>query len=235
MSRQDSRQIGDVKVMLVKGDSGSSIESIEKTGTSGLVDTYTVTLTDGSKQTFTVTNGSSISNIQKTDTSGLVDTYTVTLTDGTTTTFTVTNGADGKGIVSIQKTGTQGAVDTYTITLTDGTTSTFTVTNATGAIDSDFSSSSTNPLQNDTVSNTIAGVENGATASQTYTKGKLILRGNKIYEVTTAIATGDAITEGVNITQTTLELQLINKIQYNNAPCNISLALSGDVLTITTT
>lgn len=40
-----------------KGENGSSIENIEKTNTVGLVDTYTITLTDGSTQTFNVTNG----------------------------------------------------------------------------------------------------------------------------------------------------------------------------------
>lgn len=37
---------------------GVGIESIAKTGTSGLVDTYTITLTNGETYTFTVTNGS---------------------------------------------------------------------------------------------------------------------------------------------------------------------------------
>lgn len=36
---------------------GVGIASIEKTGTSGLVDTYTITMTDGEPYTFTVTNG----------------------------------------------------------------------------------------------------------------------------------------------------------------------------------
>ena len=40
-----------------KGEAGVGIESIEKTGKSRLVDTYTITLTDGSTSTFTVTNG----------------------------------------------------------------------------------------------------------------------------------------------------------------------------------
>ena len=39
------------------GIDGVSIQSIEKTSTNGLVDTYTINLTDGSKSTFTVTNG----------------------------------------------------------------------------------------------------------------------------------------------------------------------------------
>lgn len=46
-----------VKVMMLKGETGSNIKSISKTATSGLVDTYTVTLTDGKKSNFTVKNG----------------------------------------------------------------------------------------------------------------------------------------------------------------------------------
>ena len=41
----------------VQGETGNGISSIAKTGTSGLVDTYTVTFTDGTTTTFTVTNG----------------------------------------------------------------------------------------------------------------------------------------------------------------------------------
>lgn len=39
------------------GATGNGIASITKTGTSGLVDTYTITYTDGTTSTFTVTNG----------------------------------------------------------------------------------------------------------------------------------------------------------------------------------
>ena len=39
------------------GPTGNGIDSIEKTGTSGLVDTYTITYTNGNTTTFTVTNG----------------------------------------------------------------------------------------------------------------------------------------------------------------------------------
>lgn len=46
-----------IKVMMLKGETGANIKSIDKTATSGLVDTYTVTLTDGTKSSFTVTNG----------------------------------------------------------------------------------------------------------------------------------------------------------------------------------
>ncbi len=92
MSRQDSTKISDVKVLLKMGSDGSGIASIEKTGSSLNVDTYTITLDDGRKTTFTVTNGTSIASIEKTSTVGLVDTYTITLTDGSTSTFEVVNG-----------------------------------------------------------------------------------------------------------------------------------------------
>lgn len=85
------------------GEDGRGITSITKTGTSGLIDTYTITYTDETTSTFEVTNGA----------------------DGT-------DGEDGKGIVSITKTATAGLVDTYTILYTDGTTSTFEVTNGSG-------------------------------------------------------------------------------------------------------
>ena len=47
----------------IKGSDGKGITSITKTGTSGLVDTYTITYTDGSTSTFTVTNGTSGADI----------------------------------------------------------------------------------------------------------------------------------------------------------------------------
>lgn len=79
----------------IPGTDGNGIVSIEKTSTSGLVDTYTITFTDGNSTTFTVTNGNGISTIEKTSTVGLVDTYTITFNNGDTETFTVTNGKDG--------------------------------------------------------------------------------------------------------------------------------------------
>lgn len=88
-----------VKTLMLKGQEGQSIKSIKKTGTSGLADTYTITLTDGTTSTFTVTNGNGIKSILKTDSNGLVDTYTITYNDGTTSTFTVTN---GEGLQNLQ-------------------------------------------------------------------------------------------------------------------------------------
>lgn len=54
------------------GATGNGIASIAKTGTSGLVDTYTITFTDGSTFTYNVTNGKDGSVTATT----LFDTYT---------------------------------------------------------------------------------------------------------------------------------------------------------------
>lgn len=86
-----------VKTLMLKGQAGGTIDKIEKTGTSGLVDTYTVTYNDGETSTFEVTNGNGIVSIEHTSTSGYYDTYTITFTDGNTDTFTVKNGEDGAG------------------------------------------------------------------------------------------------------------------------------------------
>lgn len=89
------------ELIVPDGKDGVGIDSISKTATAGLVDTYTITLTDGSSSTFDVTNGAKgdtgagIESVEKTETSGLVDTYTITLTSGETATFTVTNGEKG--------------------------------------------------------------------------------------------------------------------------------------------
>lgn len=85
------------KTIMLKGEKGGTIASIEKTSSALNVDTYTITLNDGTTTTFEVTNGTSIESIEKTATSGYQDTYTITLTDGSTFDFQVMNGRDGAG------------------------------------------------------------------------------------------------------------------------------------------
>lgn len=74
------------------GLTGNGISSITKTGTSGLVDTYTITYTNGNTTTFNVSNGNGIDRIEKTATVGNKDTYTIYFTNGSTTTYEVSNG-----------------------------------------------------------------------------------------------------------------------------------------------
>lgn len=84
------------------GATGNGIASIAKTGTSGLVDTYTITFTDGSTTTFTVTNGQNgtgSGDMEKstydTDDDGYVDAVEDTLDPGSGIEFSLD--ANGKG------------------------------------------------------------------------------------------------------------------------------------------
>ena len=115
----------------------NGISSIKKTSSEGLVDTYTIYYTDGSKEQFTVTNGEQ----------GIQGIQGEKGEDGRSPIITIQNGnwyidgvdtgkraegiqgETGNGISSIAKTKTEGLVDTYTITYTNGTTSVFEVTN----------------------------------------------------------------------------------------------------------
>lgn len=101
-----------------------SIARIDKTGTEELVDTYTITYTDGTTSTFTVTNGAegpqgeqgeqgiqgeqgpagadgadgvSVTGVELLSTSGKVKTYRMTFSNGGHFDFNVTDGADGTG------------------------------------------------------------------------------------------------------------------------------------------
>lgn len=76
-------------------DGHGGIQSIQKLSTSGLVDTYRITLADTTTFDFVVNNGRGITGISKTSASGLVDTYTISYNNGTTSTFTVKNGEKG--------------------------------------------------------------------------------------------------------------------------------------------
>lgn len=112
----------------VKKGTFKSIDSISLSGTSGLIDTYTITFTDGSTSNYTVKNGAdgkSITGITKTSTSGNVDHYDVDLSDGSTINgFDVTNGTDGtngKSIANISLASTSGNVKNYDVYLDDGT------------------------------------------------------------------------------------------------------------------
>ena len=103
------------KIVMLEGEQGkdgTNIKSVEKSASDGLTDTYTITLTDGSKSSFNVTNGKGISSIEKAS----ANTYTINYNDGTTLTLTldvdtelsttstnpVQNKAIAEGINSIQ-------------------------------------------------------------------------------------------------------------------------------------
>lgn len=61
-----------VKVMLLKGEAGASIKSIDKTSSDGLVDTYTVKMTNGTESNFYVSNGRDGEKGEKGDTGSTI-------------------------------------------------------------------------------------------------------------------------------------------------------------------
>ena len=195
------------KVVMLKGEGGDTIKSIDKTTTQGLVDIYTITLESGNKKTFNVNNGNGIKTIEKTSTSGLIDTYTITFDNGETTTFTVTNGEKGekgdKGDTGPQ--GPQGPKGEKGDPGDGG---------GIANVDTELSTTSTNPVQNKAIAEGInsiqtqivptASIEVGETASKAYNQGDFLVKDGILYKVTTAIAEGDALTVGTNIVITTV-------------------------------
>ena len=198
MSLQDSRQLENVKVLLKVGADGRGIAEIVKVGTSGVIDTYDIVLSDGTRFPFDVTNGSSIATIEKTATVGLVDTYTITLTNGDTFEFEVTN-ADGS---------TAGTVN-Y-----DNTSSGLDATNVQDAIDEVNAKADTKTDQS-----LIATVQPNLTAVKAYAKGEQFVYNGLLYKTTAAISSGGTITIGGNCelspSVTNQISNLIKKKSYN--------------------
>ena len=215
------------KVVMLKGEGGDTIKSIDKTTTQGLVDIYTITLESGNKKTFNVTNGNGIKTIEKTSTSGLVDTYTVTFDNGETTTFTVTNGEKGekgdKGDTGPQ--GPQGPKGEKGDPGDGG---------GIANVDTELSTTSTNPVQNKAIAEGInsiqsqivqtASIESGETASKAYSVGDLLVKDGILYKVTKAIAKDDTLTVGTNI-----ELDTVGS-ELSEIKSNLHSGLTVDIL-----
>ena len=180
------------KTLLLKGEAGNDIQSVEKTSTSGLVDTYTITLTDGTTTTFEVTNGKSIVSIEKTSSVGYVDTYTITYNDGSTDTFEIT---------------------LATITVDDALsdTSENPVENrvVTTALEDKASTTRVEAVYRAT-KGMIAPSETSP-ATDTHTVGSYITYNGKMYEVISPIAIGDTLSSSnISETNTGEELSQIN-------------------------
>ena len=135
----------------IKGDT-ITVVSVVKTGTEGLVDTYTITYSDGNTATFTVTNGAKgdtgdagangksllIGTTIPNDAEGTDgDSYLNVSTwiyyvkeSGAWVSKGTIKGSDAVSITDVSYTSSNGHVDTYTITFSDSSTTTFEVTNA---------------------------------------------------------------------------------------------------------
>ncbi len=107
---------GEKKVNILDGADGRGISSVLKTSTNGFVDTYTITFTDNTTATFTVTNGKAgtsvtVSSVSESTADG--GSNVVTFSDGKTLTVkNGKNGADGKTPYIKNKTWWIGDIDT---------------------------------------------------------------------------------------------------------------------------
>lgn len=193
------------KTILLKGEAGNNISTIEKTATNGLTDTYTVTLTDGSTSTFDVTNGNGIVSIEKTSTTNLVDTYTITLANGDTATFDVTNGIVVDSALSNSSTN---AVQNKVVTaelnnfMNDTTAMNIRISNNTSKITSLYLSMCPS-----------ANIQEDEVATKRYITGSYMIYNNKLYKVTATIQSGGTIEEGTNVEETTVADEFANRAQ----------------------
>lgn len=115
---------------ILKGDDGETgvgIASVTKTGQSGLVDTYTITYTNGNTSNFTITNGAngtdgedgtdgvSVTGVSLIGKVGLISTYRMTFSNNTYFDYEVSDGASGTGtgdmLKSVYDTNNNGIVD----------------------------------------------------------------------------------------------------------------------------
>ena len=115
------------------GEDGVSVVSIEKTGSDGNVDTYTITFSNGETTTFTVTNGTNGSQGNAGE-NGLTphigdngnwwigETDTGVKAEGT-------NGSNGVSITGIELVNSEDGTDTYRISFSNGEHFDFTITN----------------------------------------------------------------------------------------------------------
>ena len=79
------------KTLMLKGEAGSTIVSMEKTGHVGTADIYTITFNDGSTTEISLENMSAITSVEMTSSTDTEDIYTITCADGSTQTFSVLN------------------------------------------------------------------------------------------------------------------------------------------------
>ena len=114
-----------------KGEEGVGIVSIDKTSSEGLVDTYTVTYSDGTNSTFTINNGKSAYDLAiDIGYEGTLEEWLVSLIGSKGEQgIQGEQGEDGVSIVSIEKIKTEGLVDTYLLTYSNGNTFEFTINN----------------------------------------------------------------------------------------------------------
>ena len=196
-SKGDKGDTGETGPKGDTGDTGNGIASIEKTSASGLVDTYTVTMTDGTTTTFTVTNASSgvWGSI-----SGKIEDQT-DLANVLAPTFS-TSTAYNVGDYCFY----QGALYRFVTAKSAGAWDASCVESA--VITEDMKG-----LQSSCDDMVTSSQETAMTATQNYTAGALIIANGTLYRATANIANGAAITVGTNAEAIDLETLIAEKAE----------------------
>ena len=164
------------------GRDGVGISGIQKTSTTGLVDTYTIAFTNGNTFDFDITNGR--------DGADGADGR-----DG----INGRNGANGVGILNITKTASNDNIDIYTINYTDGTTSEFSVSNGRNGSDGVDGKNGTSIVWKGDLSAHPSNPQNGWAYRNT-TEGKtFIYQDNTWYQMTIDGTDGQDGTDGLSI------------------------------------
>lgn len=177
-----------------RGETGNGIANIEKTNTIGLVDTYTITFTNGTTFNFTVTNA----NVGNTYTKSEIEQFLAQKVNISDIINTLTSDETNKPLSAKQGKVLKGLIDnTYTSSEIDAFLST---------INSNISN------LNDTKLNKTV-VTDAYSSSKTYAVGDYCIYENTLYKCTTAIQT----TEGWNSahwTATTIATELNSRLEF---------------------
>lgn len=172
-----------------KGDTGNGIASIEKTSTVGLVDTYTITFTDGTTFDFTVTNA----NAGNTYTKSEIEQFLAQKVNISDIINTLTSEETNKPLSAKQGKVLKGLIDnTYTSSEID-----------------DFLSNINNNVSNlnsTKLNNTV--VSDIYDSTKTYAVGDYCIYENTLYKCITAITTAESFNSN-KWRQTNIEMALL--------------------------
>ena len=162
-----------------RGETGNGIASIEKTDTVGLVDTYTITFTNGSTFNFTVTNANAGNTYTKSEIEqflaqkvNILDVINTLTSEETNKPLSAKQGKVLKGL--IDNTYTSSEIDTFLSTINGNITT----------INSNISSLNDTKLEKTNVSDVYD-------STSTYAVGDYCIYENTLYKCTTAISTAE--------------------------------------------
>ena len=184
-----------------RGETGNGIEKKKKTDTVGLVDTYTITFTNGSTFNFTVTNANAGNTYTKSEIEqflaqkvNILDVINTLTSDETNKPLSAKQGKVLKGL--IDNTYTSSEIDAFLSTINGNITT----------INSNISNLNDTKLNKTVVTDVYS-------SSQTYAVGDYCIKDNTLYKCTTAISTAEAW-NSAHWTATTIATELNSRLEF---------------------